>query len=316
MSFYEHATEFAGRRVVDVPLDGPLPPVDGPVAWRFSFWEFDETTTRGLNEKFREAFEAFVERSGGEIEALVIGAWGYAAFDEAPIAQLCEAASRLPRLRALFLGDQTSEECEVSWMRVGDVTPLLAAYPELEILKVRGGSELLTFDQVRHESLRELVFESGGLPSGVVREVLASEFPALTSLELWLGVDEYGGDTHVELLAPLLAGELFPALRHLGLRNSEIVDDIAVALAAAPIVPRLEVLDLSLGTMTDAGAGALLAGQSLSHLRRLDLHHHYLSPEMSARVVAALPGVLVDVSDVQEADEDDDEVYRYTAVGE
>ncbi|WP_405096286.1 STM4015 family protein [Micromonospora sp. NBC_01412] len=315
MTVGSHAEFFAGRTVVEVPADGPLPTVDGPTAWRIATREWDRGRDHKLSPEFRDAFEHFLDRADESVEALVIGSWGYAAFNGAPIAQLCEAAPRLPNLKALFLGDIVGEECEISWMRVGDVSPLLTAYPGLELLRVRGGEDF-RFSPVRHERLRRLEVESGGLPAEFVRAVLDSELPALEDLELWLGVDEYGGDTTVADLAPLLAGERFPALRRLGLCNSEIADDIAEALAAAPVVRRLEKLDLSLGTLGDRGALALAGGQPLAHLAKLDLSHHFVSDEVVAAVKAALPGVEVDLSDPQEEEEDDDETYRYTAVSE
>ena len=88
---------------------------------------------------------------------------------------------------------------------------------------------------------------------------------------------------------------------------------MAAALAGAPVVARLHTLDLSLGILSDAGATALLSGQPLTHLRRLDLHHHYVSPELAARLVEELPGVEVDLSDAKEADRDGD---RYVDVSE
>lgn len=315
MTFGSHAQVFAGRPVVEVPVDGPLPVVDSPVSWRFARWDWDDSTETKPSEEFRDSFERFVTQAGPQVESLVIGAWGYAAFNPAPIAQLCAVAPRLPALRALFLGDMTSEECEVSWMKVGDVSPLLTAYPRLEVLRVRGGDDF-DFSPVRHENLRELAVESGGLPSGFVAAVLDSEFPALTTLELWLGVEDYGGDVTVQDLAPLLSGQRFPRLRRLGLRNSEIADELAAALASAPVVRQLTRLDLSLGTLGDEGAAALLAGQSLTHLDELDLHHHYMSDEVAESLVTALAGVRVDVSDPQEPDEYDGESYRYTAVSE
>ncbi|SCL26285.1 STM4015 family protein [Micromonospora inyonensis] len=315
MAFGGHARSFAGRPVVDVPPDGPLPAVDAPVSWRIAHWDFDESAGYTLSEPFREAFERFVAQAGPSVESLVVGAWGYAAFNHAPIAQLCAAAPRLPAVRALFLGDMTSEECEVSWMRVGDVSPLLTAYPELETLRVRGGTEF-TFSPVRHERLRELAVETGGLSQAFTRAVLDSELPALTDLELWLGTPDYGGDTEVADLAPLLAGDRFPKLRRLALRNAEIADDLAEALSTATVVARLERLDLSLGTLGERGAAALLAGQSLTHLAELDLEHHYLPEEVADALVAALPGVRVDVSDPQEDDDYDGASYRYVAVGE
>ena len=87
---------------------------------------------------------------------------------------------------------------------------------------------------------------------------------------------------------------------------------MAAAGAAAPVVARLAELDLSMGILSDVGAEALLAGQPLTHLRRLNLAHHYLSPAMAERLVAELPGVDVDVSDEQE----DDDGERYVAVAE
>ena len=317
MTFSSHATEFAGRPVTEVPAEGPLPAVEGPVAWRFSVWDYDVNDAEGtLHAGFTEGFERFVAEAGPRVEALVIGAWGYAAFNDAPIAQICEAASRLPNLKALFLGDQVTEECEVSWMRVGDVSELLNAYPALETLRVRGSSEHLVFSPVKHAALRELAIETGGLPATTTGNVLASELPALTALELWIGTEDYGRDTELASLAPLLGGEVHTGVRRLGLRNAEIADALAANLATSPVVPRLETLDLSLGTLGDRGGEALLSGQSLTHLSKLDLHHHYLSPAVAQRIVDALPGVTVDVSDVQEDDDADGESYRYTAVGE
>ncbi|MER5454846.1 STM4015 family protein [Micromonospora sp. NPDC002389] len=316
MTFSSHVAEFAGRPVVEFPLEGPLPTVTGPVSWRVTHPEFDDDKEGALSKEFAATFERFVAQVGDTVESLVIGAWGYAAFNPAPIAQICAAADRLPALRALFLGDMIFEECEVSWMKVGDVSPLLTAFPDLEVLWVRGGEEF-NFSPVQHANLRELVVQSGGLSREFVRAVLDSDLPELADLELWLGTDDYGGTTELADLAPLLADERFPALRRLGLCNSMITDDIAVALATAPVVRRLEVLDLSNGTLGDEGAEALLAGQPLTHLTVLDLHHHYLSAEVAASVVAALPDVRVNVSDPQEADEEDDgESYRYTAVSE
>jgi hypothetical protein len=56
------------------------------------------------------------------------------------------------------------------------------------------------------------------------------------------------------------------------------------------VVPQLRSLDLSFGTLSDAGAGALLAGQPLTHLEMLDLHHHFVSEPVQSQLRAALPG--------------------------
>jgi hypothetical protein len=148
----------------------------------------------------------------------------------------------------------------------------------------------------------------------VVRAVGDCDLPALTHLELWLGTDNYGGDATVEDLRPILAGTRFPRLTTLGLRDAEIADQVAAALASAPVVARLEVLDLSLGLLSDTGASALLAGQPLTHLRHLDLHHHFISQPVQDRLAAEVreAGVKLSLFDAGDPDGDD----RYIAVAE
>jgi hypothetical protein len=80
----------------------------------------------------------------------------------------------------------------------------------------------------------------------------------------------------------MLAG--CPDLRHLGLCNSDIQDDIAAALAGAAVVAGLDSLDLSMGALSDDGGAALLTGQPLTHLRALYLRHHFMSEEMVERI--------------------------------
>lgn len=79
---------------------------------------------------------------------------------------------------------------------------------------------------------------------------------------------------------------------------------------------RLSTLRLSLGTLGDAGAEALLGGQPLTHLAELDLHHHYLSEPMTGRLREALEpsGVRVDLDDRQRADAEGH--GRYVSAGE
>ncbi|MFD0585931.1 STM4015 family protein [Dactylosporangium darangshiense] len=277
------------------------------VAWRISVdYEAPE-------DRFARELDNLIDSVGGvNVEALVIGQWGESYDSAPPLHLLVAARDRLPNLRALFVGEMTYEECEISWIHHGDIAPLLAAFPRLEVLRIRG-SEGLRLSPVRHRRLRELAVEAGGLPGAFVRGFADSSFPALQELELWLGIAEYGGDVTVEDLAPILGGADLPALRRLALRNAEIADQVAEALAAAPVVARLEELDLSLGALSDAGAAALLLGQPLTHLRRLDLSHHFMSADVAGRFAEELPGVRVDTSDEQAIDEDG---FRYVSVTE
>lgn len=314
MAIYEHMGELAGKPVTDWSPGDALDPA-GNVAYRIAL-DWDEADS-GI--RWVERFAAFLDQPfAGRITGLIVGAWEQD-YDEKErtvaeiIAALIAARDRLPFLRELFLGEMISEEHEISWIEQGDVAPLLAAYPGLAYFAVRGGSGL-RFTELRHDALETLIVETGGLPAQVARDIGVARLPALRHLELWLGVADYGGDTTPSDLAPILSGEQFLALTSLGLRDSEIADDLAVAVATAPLTERLEVLDLSLGTLTDAGAAALLASPAVARLRRLDLHHHFCSEEMVARL-SALP-LEVDLEDRQEPDEDGGETYRYVAVSE
>ncbi|MFG3527591.1 STM4015 family protein [Streptomyces sp. NPDC047917] len=323
MTDIEHPDTFHGLPVHTLPgpgrASGGTLPDTGSVAWRLeSAWQGDLT--------FGTLWQHFVDTvDTTRVRALLIGPWWQEEYESfAPVLDLLVAhADRFPALRALFLADVVSEECELSWLEMCDITPVVEAFGELEELAVRGGGEQsgdrpsLGLRPVRHKSLRSLKFESGGLPSGLVRAIGASELPALERLELWLGVTEYGGDTTVADLAPLLSGATFPALRHLGLQNSEIQDEIAAAVASAPVVARLESLSLSMGTLGDEGAEALLSGQPLTHLVSLDLHHHYMSDPLVDRLRQLLGPDRVngEVDEVEywDPEEDDD---RYVAVSE
>lgn len=308
MTVDEHLTRYAGLPVHDFGPDTEPAglPAAGSVAWRVGT-RFEEAGFEDVLRRFLATVDA------AQVTALIIGYWNmsYEAKESYPVDPLVAAADRFPALRSLFLGDIVMEESEISWIEHSDIGPVLAAFPELERFGVRGGSGL-ALDPIRSERLRELRFEAGGLPGHVVRAVAASDLPGLTELELWLGIDEYGGDATAADLAPILSGERLPALRHLGLQNSELQDEIAAAVASAPIVARLESLSLSMGVLTDEGAEALLSGQPLTHLRRLDLHHHFLSDAMMERIRAALPGVEIDLDEQEEPDED----WRFVAVSE
>ncbi|WP_323746423.1 STM4015 family protein [Catenulispora pinisilvae] len=248
------------------------------------------------------------------VRALTLGAWisdvSGEGWDEYHAALLA-AADRFPNLEALFISDVPSELTEVSWIEQVDPGPLLAAFPNLIEFGLRGTSRL-EMEPLVHDRLRELTIQTGGLPPRVVRAVGRSKLPALTGLDLYLGTEMYEGGAGADDLADILSGAAFPALRHLGLRNAEDTDALAALLAHAPVVAQLESLDLALGMLGDEGAAALLAGQPLTHLRRLDLHHHWIGEEMIQRLWQALPGVEINVDEpLSDSGED-----RFIAVAE
>ncbi|GAB4588893.1 STM4015 family protein [Nocardia sp. IFM 10818] len=321
MTIGNHLEEFYGLPVFDFPDAADLRkrktalPAPDSVAWRISLSDWDS------EDPWSEDFARFlVAVDSTRVRAIIVGMWNEV-HDNGPeevIEAITAAPDRFPALRALFLGDITFDECEISWINQGSVTPLLEAFPALEEFGVRGGQNL-EFDAIEHARLRKLTVQTGGLPGEVARDIADSDLPALTHLDLWLGTSEYGGDTEIADLAQIFAGARLPKLRYLGLRNSEIQDEICAELAAAPVVARLEALDVSMGVLTDDGAAALLAGQPLWHLKTLDMHHNYLSEAMRARLRETLEPAGVelnlDTGDAEE-DEDEDQVWRFVAVGE
>jgi hypothetical protein len=307
MTISDNLDTFLGKKVKDFnPQEGIADPQQIAYRIRLSYDEADK------GKKITELLEAFYrDPNAAFVQELIIGVYDYYSDTDSSdvVESLVENQAKLPRLRALFIGDITYEEQEISWIQQSNVGPVLAAYPELEYFRVRGGNGL-SLGELNHHSLKYLIVESGGLPPEVIEEVVQAYLPALEHLELWLGSENYGFASEVAELNPILSGEHFPALKYLGLKDSEIADDIAIALQNAPVLERLEVLDLSMGTLSDAGAQALLDNPHITQLKFIDLHHHYISEDLIAKLKAL--GIDIDLSEKQK----DDDGYRYIAVSE
>jgi hypothetical protein len=255
--------------------------------------------------------EFLAQVDAAQLDALVIGMWSepYEASANAVIAKLVERAPQLPALRALFIGDMTFEECEISWIVQGDYSPLLKAFPLLEELRIRG-SNSLAIAPFTHQAMRSFTIECGGLPAEVAQALAQSSMPRLTHLELWLGTDEYGFSGGVDLYRRVLAALWTPALQYLGLRDAQIADELAQWLAGHEPIRQLNTLDLSLGTIGDLGAWALFQSPYVRDLARLDLTHHYISEDCQAQLKTLPIQVVLDDA------EQEDDGYRYVAVGE
>jgi hypothetical protein len=259
-----------------------------------------------------DLLEAFVrDPQAGKVTALIIGRYNPEISESTfeTVDKLVSLKDSLQGLKALFIGDITYEECEISWINQTDITPILKAFPALEHLQIRGGSDL-SFSDLQHDRLTTLIIETGGMPPTVVTQVNAARLPNLQKLELWLGSDEYGFESTIEDFAPLLSGTAFPKLTWLGLMDSIIQDDIAIAVSQAPVLNQLQVLDLSKGILTDKGAAALLSSEGIKKLKHLNLRHHFMSEAMMEQLKAL--GISINVDDKQEEDDD----YRYVEVAE
>lgn len=269
------------------------------------------------DESLADRLEYLLDEPGIEaIQALVIGSWCGEDSDTDPsniIWRLNSRASALPDLRALFMGDITSDENEMSWIQQADFSDFWAAYPKLEEFGSRGASGL-ELGPVSHSNLRKIAIETGGMPSALLQEALDMKTPALEHFEVWLGSNQYGNTTEVGQFSELLAGKLFPNLRVMALRNCDYADDLAEAVATAPILGQLDVLDLSKGTLTDRGAKALIAGGMLSKPARVVISHHFVTDPVLAEMRLAARELIADKQ--LEPENYGDEDFYYIAVSE
>ncbi|WP_440223176.1 STM4015 family protein [Dokdonella sp. MW10] len=305
MSRHDTPDTFRGKRVVDFAMGDKAS--SGDVVYRLRQDYDTKESQRELVEHF------FTQIAPGSLESLIVGVW-QVSHDDGPdgiLDVLVERRGELAALRHLYVGDIQSEDNEMSWIIQTGYTRVLDAFPALESLRVRGG-EKLAFEPFEHASLRELAVETGGLPTRVVEGIARSRMPALKHLELWLGDDNYGFDGDLATYVRLLEAIDPTRLEYLGLRNSQITDELAGYLAQQPWIGGLDTLDLSMGTLGDDGALALLKSPHLGGLKHLNLAYHYVGAEYRARL-AALP-LDVDVSDPQDPDDYDGE--RYVAIGE
>lgn len=278
-------TRFAGRPIEEFdPAKGLRNPAR--VAYRITRdWSSQRTAL--------ERLEDLVRTPGAErLQALVISNAWLNSPNERELGRFYQlmqrSAPKLPKLSALFIGDVTSQDCEISWMAQQDLTPLLLAYPNLRHLGVRGALGLRLEKSPTLPALRALQVESGGLTRSFLDDLWKAKAPLLSSLELWLG-SHYHGDAQLSDLAPLFQGARLPSLRYLGLRNSEYADDIAQQLATSKLMEQIKVLDLSMGSLGDVGLEALLRCEAVGRLEALLFSSSGSSEEMVARLRSRFP---------------------------
>ena len=281
MTFSKNAFYFNKRKVYDFDLERGI--ADTSIAYRFrTDYDGDDDAVPNMLEAF------FNDPKISEIDSFVIGMWAPESDVEADVIlnKILEHKDKLAHIKGVFFGDITYEENEVSWIENTSHTQLIEALPSLEFFQVRGGNGL-SFAGLKHDKLKKLVVQTGGLSARVYEELSKAELPALEHLELWLGHHYYGFDATPEQVKAAYTGSgagHFPALKYLGLRNSEIADKLCEMLKNDPILERIEELDLSRGNLGDDGAEALVENPGIKNLKKLDLHHNYISDDWAAKL--------------------------------
>lgn len=264
---------------------------------------------------FQAAWALLLEQPQvSQIQALVIGRW-WTSTDPVDcnanevVNLLVQSSAQLPNLHALLFGNIKEDTFDP--IQQPDISPLYAAFPQLTTLKLRGHKGL-SLGQMAHSALTTLIITSDGLDPCIIQQLSQAQLPALTHLEIGLG-KEVGKEQLCtpESLLGLLHPELFPQLRYFGLRSSDNIDSIVPIIVTSPFIQRLQVLDFSLGNLSDKGAQALLTSPYLSGLK-LDLHHHYISSTMMQTLVDARLDANLD----EQCDQADIRVHQFIFASE
>ncbi len=192
-------------------------------------------------------------------------------------------AEVLPPLRSL----------ELRWRPTStrDVTPIVASFPGLESLQLRGD---FRWEPLAHATLAELTIHYPGRSEAIDR-LRDAKLPALKLLRL----SGFDGVSDGPALSALLQSDSLPELEELALPTSTETDAACEMLAASP--RQLKRLDLRGGTMT--GRGAEILTTMRSRLDRILLGDNRLSQ----RVALLLGGICDDVQlGVQQPDSAED----------
>jgi uncharacterized protein (TIGR02996 family) len=315
-------------------LTAQLAPPDAvQVDWRWGMWRRLRLANHDgdwMDEKFDAlaiARDAFARTTCCALRELHVGVLRWD-FDHVDIPAVLVEAAKHPwaaTLAVLHLGDLHDVDVDMAHYVIGDVgAAITAAFPALEKLVLhsgdqgwRGEGETFGIGGLTLPRLRELVIETCALSKQRLAHVLGAELPALERLELWFGSEDQGADVELEDLHGLLAGDVHPRVRDLGLRNAELANEIAAALPGSPIAARLERLDLSMGTLTDAGARVLAAGATqLGALTGLVVDDNFLEKDGIDALRAAF-GSRVSTNVQKEVDDSiPGEQHYFVSVGE
>lgn len=283
--------------------------------------------TEGYNqpETAATSFKALFEhKDSANCVGLVLGVYDslddqHESWEEAyapTVVLLHENAEKLPGLRHIFLGDfHAGVHLDISMAQGGNIGELLNTFPGLETLHLMSSAPELVAP-VRHIGLKSLSIVGSGLTDEFVAKLGECVFPNLEELVLCPGGDEYGGmGKNITSITRLIAANPFQSVCKLGLCSSAAVDQIIKHLAGSALLAQLESLDLSLGILSEKGADRLIKEPSFKHLKSLDLFHNFLNDEKREEVKAAFPDTDVNI-DPGEAEDEEDEDWRYVGIGE
>lgn len=275
-----YASTFANKKVIEFePKIGIYDPVNIAYALRVSSGSYEDNIKK---------MQILLQSSLiNEVEALVFGTW-YTNFLDV-IDLLLNAQEKLTNLKALFIGDFNYSRLYLAPVLYNNISYILLAYPQLEILKFRcnncykpyGDLLKIEFTPIKHEKLKVIIIESDRISSQVLYDFCQLELPALEYLELW-GADidnMYKFGITIDDLVTLFLTK-FPQMKYLGLHDHNGYNDFAFAIANSPITENLVELDLSVGGINDIGLEALFHCSTIRQLDTFDISYNSINYEM------------------------------------
>ncbi len=195
-----------------------------------------------------------------------------------PYAAAIEKAAP-PCLRVLMIDD--TQDWDLS--STNAKAPAGRALPQLQELVISAGH--IDLGKLEFPELRTLKVISGSLRAGDLKAISNAKLPKLEHLEIWCGDPNYGASGSVKDLATLFAGINVPKLTHLGLMNCPFADEGVKALGKSKLLPRLKVLDLTRGNLSDRGIDEMVAHKdAFKHLDLIDVDDNALTEASKPRL--------------------------------
>jgi uncharacterized protein (TIGR02996 family) len=296
-------------------------PANVQVGWRSGFIE---SVTFNTNEDWMEnevdiaglAKAVLASSAAAGLSAVELGLlrWDYVGKDIPLIIDLIGKSPLGEQIATLRINPLEKDDVDVGMYDPGKLDGISSSMPGLESLTVKGND--FSLGTLNLPKLTKLAVQTCGFTKKHLKSVLEAKLPKLEHLELWFGSENYGAQCKTKDLGPILEGKVFPKVTHLGLMNAEFTDAICSAVGTSKILKRLKVLDLSLGTMSEAGVKAILAdAKSFAHLTQLNVNDNFLSKKDIADLKkAGLPVFSKEQKDVDDSIEG--EIYRYVSVAE
>jgi uncharacterized protein (TIGR02996 family) len=199
-----------------------------------------------------------------------------------------------------------------------ELGPLAQIYPQLgalEELRIHMGA-LDLGEKCELPSLRSLEIETGGLKGSNLAAITAADWPKLERLSICIGEsnNSYGCDVNLSDVEKLVARLNAPHLVHLGLCNSNLEDEFVPLLAKSSLLRRLHSIDLSRGTLSNAGARLIVEhAEKFRHLVKITLSDSYVD-DQDLFIALRKIGPEVDLSDQQFDSESGED--RYVQIAE